>query len=158
MTTNALLILLSCLGLALTVFAASPGRPQDPRPSPAEPKTESSPPVRVQYLEIVTAEVDATCDALAKLHGGRFGEREAALGNARTATLAGGGWIGVRAPLRADEKPVVRPYVLVDDIEKAVATAKAAGGEIALPRMPIAGRGTCAIYVQGGIEHGLWQL
>ena len=158
MTTNALLTLLSCLGLALTVCAASAGRPQDPRPSPAEPKTESSLPVRVQYLEIVTAEVDATCTALEKLHGVRFGEREAALGNARTASLAGGGWIGVRAPLRADEEPVVRPYVLVDDVKSAVEKAKAAGGEIALPPMEIPGRGTCAIYVQGGIQHGLWQL
>jgi len=59
----------------------------------------------VQYLEIVTADVDATCSALEKLHGVSFGEPEAALGNARTATLKGGGRVGVRAPMREDEEP-----------------------------------------------------
>jgi predicted enzyme related to lactoylglutathione lyase len=102
--------------------------------------------------------VDATCDALEKLHGVSFGAPEAALGNARTATLHGGGLLGVRAPMRADEEPVVRPYVLVDDIDAAVEAAQAAGAEIALPPMEIPGRGKCAIYFQGGIQHGLWQL
>lgn len=158
MTANALASTLLCLVPALMLCAASAGRTQDPSPEPAAPKPGSAPAVRVQYLEIVTKEVDATCTALETLHGVRFGEREAGLGNARTATLAGGGWIGVRAPLRETEEPVVRPYVLVDDIGKAVAAAKSAGGEIALPPMEIPGRGRCAIYLQGGIEHGLWQL
>ena len=114
--------------------------------------------VQVHYLEIVTPDVDPTCRALAKLHGVQFGEPQAELGNARTAPLEGGGLLGVRAPMRDDEEPVVRPYVLVDDIEAAVAAAKAAGAEIALPPMEIPERGTCAIFFQGGIQHGLWEI
>ena len=81
----------------------------------------------------------------------------AEFGNARTADLAGGGRIGVRAPMRETEKPVVRPYLLVDDIEAAVKAARDAGAEIAMPPMPIPGQGTFSIYILGGIEHGLWQ-
>lgn len=114
--------------------------------------------VTVQYLEIVTPEVDATCDALGKLQGVTFGEPIAELGNARTATLEGGGRIGVRAPMRETEEPVVRPYVLVEDIEAAVNAAKATGSEIAMPPTEIPGQGKFAIYILGGIQHGLWQL
>ena len=114
--------------------------------------------MQVHYLEIVTPDLDATCDALEQLHGVSFGEPEAGLGNARTAPLAGGGLIGVRAPMRESEEPVVRPYVLVDDIEAAVEAAKAAGCEIAHPPLELPGHGTFAIYIQGGIHHGLWQL
>jgi predicted enzyme related to lactoylglutathione lyase len=64
----------------------------------------------------------------------------------------------VRAPLRPDEAPVVRPYILVKDIEAAVTAAKAAGGEIAIGATEIPGQGKFAIYVLGGIDHGLWQL
>jgi len=45
----------------------------------------------------------------------------------------------------------------VDDIAAAVQAAKAAGAEIAHPPMELAGHGTFAIYIQGGIQHGLWQ-
>ncbi len=112
----------------------------------------------VQYLEVVTSDVDGTCSALEKLHGVSFSTPDAGLGNARTATLKGGGKLGVRAPMREDEQPVVRPYVLVKDIDATVKAAEAAGAEIALPPMEIPGHGKCAIYIQGGIEHGLWQL
>jgi uncharacterized protein len=111
----------------------------------------------VQYLEVVTPDVNATCSALEQLHGVRFGEPEASVGNARTATLAGGGRVGVRAPMRADEEPVLRPYVLVDDIEAAVKTAEAAGCQIAMTATEIPGHGKFAIYFQGGIQYGLWQ-
>jgi predicted enzyme related to lactoylglutathione lyase len=114
--------------------------------------------MKIQYLEIVTQEVDAVCAAYAAAHTVQFGEPEAGLGNARTATLAGGGLVGVRAPLRETEEPVVRPYWLVDDIEAAVAAAVQAGGEVAVPPMEIPGHGTFAIYLQGGNDHGLWQL
>ena len=106
----------------------------------------------------MAADVDATCAALENLHGVRFGEPEAALGNARTATLEGGGRVGVRAPMREDEAPVVRPYVLVDDIEAAVKAAEAAGGQVAMPATEIPGHGKFAIYFQGGIQYGLWEL
>ena len=112
----------------------------------------------IQYLEIVTTDVDGSCRVLENLHGVSFGEPDASLGHARTAKLQHGGRIGVRAPLREDEPPVVRPYVLVADIESAVESVRAAGAELAHPPMEIPGHGKFAIYVQGGIQHGLWQL
>ncbi len=114
--------------------------------------------VQVQYLEIVTPEVEETCAALGKQHGVTFAAPEAALGNARVAVLKGGGRIGVRAPMREDEAPVVRPYMLVDDIEAATAAAQAAGAEFAMTATEIPGHGTFAIYFLGGIQHGLWEL
>ncbi|MEM7351472.1 MAG: hydroxylase [Acidobacteriota bacterium] len=113
----------------------------------------------VQYLEIVTSDVDATCANLEQLHGVRFGEPEPGFGNARTAALENGGLIGVRAPLAEHEEPVVRPYALVDDIESAVAAAEETGAMIALPPIEIpGGHGKYAVYILGGIQHGLWQL
>ncbi len=114
--------------------------------------------MKVQYLEIVTSEVDALCAAYASALQVEFGEPEPALGGARTASLTDGGLVGIRAPLRDDEAPVVRPYWLVDDMAVAIAAAVEAGGDLALPAMEIPGHGTCAIYLQGGIDHGLWQL
>ena len=114
--------------------------------------------MRIHYLEIVTADVDAACAAYAAAHDVQFGEPDAGLGHARTAALAGGGLVGVRAPLRETEAPVVRPYWLVEDIEAAVAAVMRAGGRLAVPPMEIPGHGTFAIYIQGGIQHGLWQL
>ncbi|MBL8840627.1 MAG: hydroxylase [Planctomycetes bacterium] len=111
----------------------------------------------IHYLEIVTADVEATCAALEKVHAVRFGKPVAELGQARTATLRGGGEIGVRAPLRPDEAPVVRPYALVDDLDAALEAVTASGGTIALGATPMAGRGRFAIYVQGGVDYGLWQ-
>jgi predicted enzyme related to lactoylglutathione lyase len=145
--------------LALVLWAYGPANAlgtQDAAPREAkDPKQEK--PMLVQYLEVVTPDVDATCTSLEKLHGVRFSAPEAALGNARTAPLKGGGRIGVRAPMRADEEPVVRPYVLVDDIEAAVKSAQAAGGDFAVTATEIPGQGKFAIYFQGGIQHGLWQ-
>ncbi len=114
--------------------------------------------MKIQYLEIVTREVDAVCAAYAAAHKVQFGKADAGLGNARTAPLAGGGLVGVRAPLRETEEPVVRPYWLVDDIAAAVAAAVKAGGQLAVPPMEIPGHGTFAIYLLGGNDHGLWQL
>ncbi|MEX1361715.1 MAG: hydroxylase [Nannocystaceae bacterium] len=114
--------------------------------------------MHIHYLEIVTPDVDATCGALERLHGVEFSAPEPTLGNARTAALGDGGSIGVRAPMHDAEGPVVRPYVLVNDIEAATETARAAGAEIAHPPLEIPGRGKFAIYIAGGIQHGLWQL
>ncbi len=112
----------------------------------------------VQYLEIVTPSVNETCEALAQAHGLVFGEPIAQFGNARTASLENGGLIGVRAPLRESEEPIVRPYFLVDDIDAAVKAAETAGATVALPPTEIPGGGKFSIYILGGIEHGLWQL
>jgi hypothetical protein len=113
---------------------------------------------RVHYLEIVTHDVDAVCAAYARANGLEFGDPVAELGQARTAARLGGGVVGVRGPLRASEEPVVRPYWLVDDIERAVDAAVSAGAEIAHPPLEIPGHGVFAIYILGGVQHGLWQL
>ena len=60
--------------------------------------------------------------------------------------------------MRDTENPVVRPYLLVDDIQAAVDVAEEAGAEIAIPPMELPGLGTFAIFIQGGIESGLWQV
>ncbi len=112
----------------------------------------------IQYLEIVTSEVDAVCETYSLLHDVKFGESDQNLGGARTAKLANGGTLGVRAPLRDTEKPVVRHYILVEDIQATVDAAAKSGAEVALPPMELPGHGTCAIVIQGGIESGFWQL
>ena len=113
--------------------------------------------MQIHYLEIVTKEVDAVCATYAQLHGVSFSDPEAGLGNARTVPLPDGGMIGVRAPMHEAEDPVARPYLLVEDIEAAAAAAVKSGAEIAHPPMELPGHGTFAIYIQGGIHHGLWQ-
>ena len=113
--------------------------------------------MQIQYLEIVTPDVDAVCQTYSKLYGVTFKDADPNLGNARTAKLASGGMVGVRAPMRETENPVVRPYVLVDDIQAAVDAAAEGGAEIAIPPMAIPGHGTFAIFIQGGVESGLWQ-
>lgn len=113
--------------------------------------------MQIHYLEVVTMEVDAVCAAYAAANGVQFDKPDAGLGNARTAALLGGGLVGVRAPLSEVEEPVVRPYWLVDSIEAAVAAAVEAGGTVAHPPLEIPGHGTFAIYIQGGVQHGLWQ-
>lgn len=113
--------------------------------------------MKTHYLEIVTRDVEATVLLYAKIHGMTFDAPNPNLAGARTAALQGGGLIGVRAPLRDTEEPVVRPYFLVDDIEEAVAAASNAGAEIAMNPTEIPGSGKFAIFIQGGIETGLWQ-
>lgn len=114
--------------------------------------------MRIHYLEIVTKDMDAACRLYAGVHGVTFGEAIQNLGGARTAKLAEGGLLGIRAPMHDGESSVTRAYVLVDDIKAAVAAAEAAGAQIAVPPMPIPGYGICAIYIHDGIEAGLWQL
>jgi len=114
--------------------------------------------MQVHYLEIVTNEVDAVCATYEKFHGVTFGAGDAGLGGARTAPLPDGGMLGVRAPMHEREEPVVRPYLLVDDIEAAAAAAVEQGAEIAHPPMEIPGQGKFAIFLQGGSHHGLWQV
>ena len=114
--------------------------------------------MQVHYLEIVTEDVDAVCGLYSAIHGVTFGDAGQSLGGARTATMLDGGMVGIRAPMHVGEKAVTRAYLLVADIQTAVAAAEAAGAEIAVPPMEIPGHGTCAIYIRDGIEAGLWQL
>lgn len=152
MTSNTIRRIVALLAVAFAVGACK-GTQCAQQPENAEEKS-----MLIQYLEVVTPDVDKTCAALAEMHGVSFGEAVPEFGNARTAELKSGGQIGVRAPMRADEAPVVRPYVLVADIDKALELAQAAGAEIAMPAMELPGRGKFAIYIHGGIQHGLWQL
>ena len=114
--------------------------------------------VKIHYLEIVTPDVDDACALYSLMYGVTFDDPIQALGGARTADLDGGGMLGIRAPLRDTETPVVRPYVLVDDISAVVSAASEAGAEIAIAPTEIAGYGQFAIVVNGGIESGLWQI
>jgi uncharacterized protein len=114
--------------------------------------------MQVYYLEIVTKDVDASCGLYSAIHGVTFGDADQSLGGARTSKMLNGGMIGIRAPMHDGEKSVTRAYMLVKDIEAAVAAAKVSGAEIAVPPMKLPGHGTCAIYIQDGIEAGLWQL
>ncbi len=47
------------------------------------------------------------------MHGITFGDADSSLGGALTATLNDGSVLGARGPLRAAEKLVVWPYLLV---------------------------------------------
>jgi predicted enzyme related to lactoylglutathione lyase len=114
--------------------------------------------MQIHYLEIVTPDVAAACALYSQMHGVTFSEPAPELGGARTAELANGGLLGVRGPLHEQETPVVRPYVLVDDIEAAVKAAEQAGGFIAMGATEIPGRGRFAIVIHGGIQSGLWQV
>ena len=80
------------------------------------------------------------------------------LGNAFVAELAGGTLCGIRAPMHAEEKPTVRTYLRVTDLEATIQRASQLGAKILLERMEIPGHGIIAIYSHGGIEHGIWQI
>ncbi|ANM32001.1 hydroxylase [Acidobacteria bacterium Mor1] len=114
--------------------------------------------MKIQYLEIVSPDAEAVCASYEQMLGLQFSEPIAAFGNARVADLPTGGKFGVRAPLRDDEGPVVRPYFLVEDIEASVAQAAEAGAQIAMPPMDMPGQGKFAVFIHGGIEQGFWQL
>ena len=92
-TTAALVATIACAGSGKT---RSPPKanaaPRLPRQAKGGRKT-----MQIYYLEIVTKEVDAVCAAYAAANGVEFGKPDAGLGNARTAPLAGGGLVGVRA-------------------------------------------------------------
>ena len=114
--------------------------------------------MKVHYLEIVSHDVDAVCKAYEVAHSVSFGDPDPFLGGARTCTLPDDSIVGVRDPLRDDEAPVVRPYWLVEDIDKAVADIEAVGAMIAMHPMEIPSKGKFAIYILGGNDHGLWQI
>jgi len=102
--------------------------PQDAEHSSDHPPTETvetdstskGPSMQIQYLEIVTPDVDAVCQTYSAMYGVTFNDADQNLGGARTAKLADGGVLGVRPPMRDTENPVVRPYVLVDNIQASV--------------------------------------
>lgn len=151
MTPSALRPLLRWL--APTALACTVTALQDDRPAHAP----EEPSVHVEYLELVTPDVDATVRSLEALHGVHFSEPVATLGGARTAPLAGGGRLGVRAPMHAAETPVVRPYLLVPDLDAAAKTATERGATLAVEPTPLPELGAFSIYLRGGLELGLWK-
>ena len=111
----------------------------------------------VHYLEIVSNEVDGLCAMYERVHGLSFGPPDADLGQARVATAKDGTLIGIRKPLAAHEQPIVRTYVEVADIQKAVKDAEERGAKTAYPPTRQGARGTFAIVINGDVQHGLWQ-
>lgn len=114
--------------------------------------------MQIQYLEIVAENAEDACATLAKIHNVTFGEPEPGLGNARVATLSTGGKIGVRSPMAEHDQPIVRPYMLVDDIEASTAAAESAGAQFAMKATEVPGHGKFAIYFLGSTQYGLWEL
>lgn len=112
----------------------------------------------VHYLEIVADDVEATSELYAKAYGWRFEPAAPELGGAVVAALPGGSLCGIRGPLSEQEKPIVRTYLRVADLDGAVKRAAELGATIALESMEIPGRGRIAIYFIGGIEQGIWQV
>ena len=111
----------------------------------------------MHYLEIVSDDVDALVGLYQGMHGLRFGEPDADLGGARVAARADGSLVGIRKPLAAHEQPILRSYLAVEDIHAAAKAAEAAGALVAYPPTTQGARGTFAIVIQGGVQHGLWQ-
>jgi len=113
--------------------------------------------IRIHYLEIVCHDVAAQCAALERVHGLSFGAAVADLGQARVAEAPDGSLVGVRAPLAQHEQPIIRTYIEVEDIAKAVEEAEAVGAMIAYPPTQQGDTGTWAIYILGDVQIGLWQ-
>ena len=111
----------------------------------------------IYYLEIVTEDVDAVCALYEQMLGVSFSAPDPDLGQARVATAKDGSLVGVRAPLAAHEQSIVRTYLAVDDIEKAVKEAEAQGAQVAYGPVRQGARGSFAILFKGGVQHGFWQ-
>ncbi len=111
----------------------------------------------VCYVELVTSDVPALSELYSTMCGWRF-EQVPELGNAVVARLPDGSRCGIRSPMHDAEKPAVRTYLKVSDVDAAVAEAERLGAVVALPPTDIPGQGRIAICIHGGIEQGLWQL
>jgi len=112
----------------------------------------------LDYLEIVTPDVEQVCASYSKTLGVSFSDAVAKLGGARTTALSEGGTLGIRAPMHDAEEPTTRPYYLVTDIEKAVCEAEKSGALVAVPPMEIPDRGICAIIMFVLVQSGFWQV
>jgi predicted enzyme related to lactoylglutathione lyase len=145
-------LLLAAAGLALSALG----------PQEVEPVVPTAPPhgdqmVAIHYLEIVTRDVDSACALYEALHGLSFGPPDPDLGGARVAEWPDGSLVGIRAPLAEHESPIVRTYLAVDDIERAVKAAEERGATLAYGPTRQGERGTFAIVFEGDVQHGLWQ-
>ena len=113
--------------------------------------------MQVEYLEIVTPDIEAYCAAMTASCGLEFSDPVEALGNARVAVKSEGGRIGVRAPMHDAEEPTTRPYYLVDDVAAATEAAEKAGGMVAHPPLEIPGQGEFSVVFIGGAQFGFWK-
>lgn len=113
--------------------------------------------MKIQYLEIVTPDVDGTIAIFEQSNGVKFSDPVDDLGNARVANMPDGGRISIRAPMHETEEIVTRTYFLTDDIEAVTERAVAAGAELAHPVMEIPGQGKFSIFFHGGNQFGYWQ-
>jgi predicted enzyme related to lactoylglutathione lyase len=111
----------------------------------------------VHYLEIVSNDMDGLCALYERVHGLSFGQPDPDLGHARVATRPDGTMVGIRKPLAAHETPIMRTYLAVEDIQRAAREAEAGGAIVAYPPTRQGQRGTFAIVLHGGVQHGLWQ-
>ena len=112
----------------------------------------------IHYLEVVTPDVEATRLLYATVFGWNFQPSVSELGNAAVAAMPGGSLCGIRAPLHAEELPVVRAYMRVTNLDAATQEAGRSGATILLESMDLAGWGKISIYEIGGLQHGLWQV
>jgi predicted enzyme related to lactoylglutathione lyase len=110
----------------------------------------------VHYLEIVSNDADMMIELYQNVHGLSFGPADPDLGQARIATKADGTLVGIRKPLAAHEQPIMRSYLAVDDIQRAVKKAEEHGAAVAYPPTRQGQQGIFAIVIQGGVQHGLW--
>ena len=122
-----------------------------------KPKQNGQSQMLIHAVEIVCRDVATQCAALESVHGLSFGSEVADMGGARVAEAPDGSLIAVRAPLADHEQPIVRTYLEVEDIAKAVEEAEAAGAVIAYPPTQQGDTGTWAIYILNDIQLGLWQ-
>ena len=111
----------------------------------------------IHYLEIVSNDVDTLCATYERVHALSFGPENPDFGHARVAVRPDGSPVGIRRPLAEHEQPTMRTYLEVVDIHKAVEEAESAGAIIAYPPTRHGELGTFAIFIQGDVEHGLWQ-
>ena len=113
--------------------------------------------MKIHYYEVVTENVDSVVSLFEKQYDVSFGAKIPEMGQARIARKTDGTLVGVRAPLAQHETPIIRTYVAVDDIGKAVAEAEKLGAKTAYPPTNQAPWGTFAIVIQGGVQLGYWQ-
>jgi predicted enzyme related to lactoylglutathione lyase len=92
-----------------------------------------------------------------RMHALSFTPPDPDLGHARVATRGDGSLVGIRKPLAAHETPIQRTYFAVDDIQRVAKAAEDSGAMIAYPPTRQGARGTFAILIHGGVQHGLWQ-
>lgn len=109
------------------------------------------------YIEIVSTNVPSAVGLHEHMLGLSFSEPDADLGGARVAELPDGSLLGVRGPLADHDVPIVRVYVGVADIEKAVREAESVGAMLAYGPVAQGARGTFAILIHEGNQLGLWQ-